>query len=302
VLLKHEVTVPGSADRVFALFNDVERIASCMPGATLDGQDGDAYLGQVTLKIGPITAAYAGTVRFLEVEPAAHRLRLQARGAEKHGSGDAEAAIDLTVSDTPAGALVQLTTDLIIRGKIAQFGKGAIVAVSGRILDQFAQNLAGLLAQPDAAEPAGLFVRPDAAERAGLFVQPEAEERAGLFVRPDAAERAGLFVQPEAEERAGLFVQPDAAERAGPEGVSARSAASARPAAQAAVPAAARAVAARAPASPAATELDALSLILGPTLTRYAPVAAAFAVGLFEGWLVARAFGRRCAPTSRSAR
>jgi carbon monoxide dehydrogenase subunit G len=278
VLLKHEVTVPGSADRVFALFNDVERIASCMPGATLDGQDGDAYLGQVTLKIGPITAAYAGTVRFLEVEPAAHRLRLQARGAEKHGSGDAEAAIDLTVSDTPAGALVQLTTDLIIRGKIAQFGKGAIVAVSGRILDQFAQNLAGLLAQPDAAEPAGLFVRPDAAERAGLFVQPEAEERAGLFVQPDAAERAGL------------------------EGVSARSAASARPAAQAAVPAAARAVAARAPASPAATELDALSLILGPTLTRYAPVAAAFAVGLFEGWLVARAFGRRCAPTSRSAR
>jgi carbon monoxide dehydrogenase subunit G len=242
VLLKHEVTVPGSADRVFALFNDVERIASCMPGATLDGQDGDAYLGQVTLKIGPITAAYAGTVRFLEVEPAAHRLRLQARGAEKHGSGDAEAAIDLTVSDTPAGALVQLTTDLIIRGKIAQFGKGAIVAVSGRILDQFAQNLAGLLAQPDAAERAGL------------------------------------------------------------EGVSAQSAASARPAAQAAVPAAARAVAARAPASPAATELDALSLILGPTLTRYAPVAAAFAVGLFEGWLVARAFGRRCPPTSRSAR
>jgi carbon monoxide dehydrogenase subunit G len=278
VLLKHEVTVPGSADRVFALFNDVERIASCMPGATLDGQDGDAYLGQVTLKIGPITAAYAGTVRFLEVEPAAHRLRLQARGAEKHGSGDAEAVVDLTVSDIPAGALVQLTTDLIIRGKIAQFGKGAIVAVSGRILDQFAQNLAGLLAQPDAAEPAGLFVRPDAAERAGLFVQPEAEERAGLFVQPDAAERAGL------------------------EGVSARSAASARPAAQAAVPAAARAVAARAPASPAATELDALSLILGPTLTRYAPVAAAFAVGLFEGWLVARAFGRRCAPTSRSAR
>jgi carbon monoxide dehydrogenase subunit G len=266
VLLKHEVTVPGSADQVFALFNDVERIASCMPGATLDGQDGDTYLGQVTVKIGPITAAYAGSVRFLEVEPAAHRLRLQARGTEKHGSGDAEAAIDLTVSDAPAGALVQLTTDLVIRGKIAQFGKGAIVAVSGRILDQFAQNLAGLLAQPDAAEPAG------------LLVQPEAAEHAGFPVQPDVAEHAGLGA------------------------VSARSAASARPAAQPAVPAAARAVATRAPAGPAAAELDALSLILGPTLTRYAPVAAAFAVGLFEGWLVARAFGRRCAPTSRSAR
>jgi carbon monoxide dehydrogenase subunit G len=95
----------ASAEVVFALFNDVERVASCMPGATLDGRDGDAYLGQVTVKIGPIS----GRVRRQRPFPrgrrrAAHRLRLQARGAEKHGRGDAEAAVDLLVSDTPAPA------------------------------------------------------------------------------------------------------------------------------------------------------------------------------------------------------
>jgi carbon monoxide dehydrogenase subunit G len=222
VLLTHEITVPGSAEVVFALFNDVERVASCMPGATLDGRDGDAYLGQVTVKIGPIAAAYAGSVRFLEVDPAAHRLRLQARAAEKHGRGDAEAAVDLLVSDTAAGALVQLTTDLVISGKIAQFGKGAIATVSDRILLQFAQNLAGLLAPNGSAAPA-------------------------------------------------------------------------------AVPAAVS----PAPPRTAPAELDGLSVLLGPTLTRYAPLAAAFAVGALHGWLWSRAFGRRpyrCAPPSGSTR
>jgi uncharacterized protein len=244
VLLKHEITVPGPADLVFALFNDVERVASCMPGATLDGRDGDAYLGQVTVKIGPITAAYAGSVRFLEVEPAAHRLRLQARGAEKHGSGDAEAAIDLLVSDTPAGALVRLTTDLVISGKIAQFGKGAIATVSDRILHQFAQNLAGLLAQRGSAE---------------------LDERDAL---------------------------------------PAQSASAAPPAAAPAVAAGATA-ATQVPPRPAPAELDGLSLLLGPTLTKYAPLAASFAVGLLQGWLCSRAFGRRpcrCAPPSGTTR
>ena len=222
MLLTHEITVPGSAEAVFALFNDVERVASCMPGATLDGRDGDAYLGQVTVKVGPITAAYAGSVRFLEVEPATHRLRLQARGAEKHGRGDAEAAVDLLVSDTPAGALVQLTTDLVISGKIAQFGKGAIATVSDRILHQFAENLGNLLTRGGPPEPDGRDPSP-----------------------------------------------------------------------------------AQGPPRPAPAELDGLSLLLGPTLTRYAPVAAAFAVGALQGWLWSRAFGRRpcrCAPPSGSAR
>ena len=222
MLLTHEITVPGSADVVFALFNDVERVAACMPGATLDGRDGDAYLGQVTVKIGPIAAAYAGSVRFLDVEPATHRLRLQARGAEKLGRGDAEAEVDLSVSDTPAGALVQITTDLVISGKIAQFGKGAIAVVSDRLLHQFAENLGTLLTRGGSSEPDGRDRLP-----------------------------------------------------------------------------------AQGPPRTAPAELDGLSLLLGPTLTRYAPLAAAFAVGVLQGWLLTRAFGRRpgrCAPPSGRTR
>jgi carbon monoxide dehydrogenase subunit G len=159
MILDNEITVQAAPDKVFALFNEVERVATCMPGAMLDGQDGDAWLGRVKVKVGPITAAYAGSVRFLEVDPAARRLRLTARGADTHGSGDAEAAVDLIVEEAPGGSggsLVRLRTDLLVRGKIVQFGKGAIVTVSDKILQQFALNLAGLLDhdQVTAAAPA----------------------------------------------------------------------------------------------------------------------------------------------------
>ncbi|MFI9759169.1 SRPBCC family protein [Streptomyces sp. NPDC051963] len=145
--LTNTVPIKASPDDVFALMNDVERVASCMPGATLDGQDGDAWRGRVKIRVGPISASYAGTVRFLEIDAEKRRLRVHARGTDTHGSGDAEAEVSLDILAAPEGALLQLSTDLVIRGKIVQFGKGAIVTVSDRILQQFARNLGSLLDQ-----------------------------------------------------------------------------------------------------------------------------------------------------------
>lgn len=132
--------------------NDVERVASCMPGAALDGQDGDTWRGRVKIRVGPISASYAGTVRFLEIDAEKRRLRVHARGTDTHGSGDAEAEVTLDILAAPEGALLQLSTDLVIRGKIVQFGKGAIVTVSDRIIQQFARNLGSLLDQDRAVE------------------------------------------------------------------------------------------------------------------------------------------------------
>ncbi|EXU69436.1 carbon monoxide dehydrogenase [Streptomyces sp. PRh5] len=150
--LINTVSVQAAPDAVFALLEDVQRVASCMPGAALEGRDGDAWRGTVKIKVGPITAAYAGTVRFLEVDAEKRRLRVHASGADTHGSGDAEAEVSLEVVPAEGGAQLNLSTDLVIRGKIAQFGKGAIGAVSDRILQQFAQNLGGLLLRQDGAE------------------------------------------------------------------------------------------------------------------------------------------------------
>ncbi|MFG2500918.1 SRPBCC family protein [Streptomyces sp. NPDC048441] len=196
--LTNSVPVKASPDEVFALMNDVERVASCMPGAALDGRDQDAWQGSVKIKVGPISAAYAGTVRFLEVDPDGRRLRVQARGADTHGSGDAEAEVALEVLAAPEGALLQLSTDLVIRGKIAQFGKGAIATVSDRILQQFAQNLGSLLDQerspaassPSSPSPSAL---PAAAPRVSRPAAPPEAELDGLsMLLGPAAAKYGL--------------------------------------------------------------------------------------------------------------
>lgn len=153
--LTNAVPVKASPQEVFAVVNDVERVVSCMPGATLVGREGDAWQGRVKVKVGPITAVYAGTVRFLEVDEERHTLRVEARGADTHGSGDAEAAVALQVAPAPDGAELRLETDLVIRGKIAQFGKGAVSSVSDKLLQQFAQNLGSLLSQDRAPSAAG---------------------------------------------------------------------------------------------------------------------------------------------------
>jgi carbon monoxide dehydrogenase subunit G len=155
MILENHLAVPADPDAVFALLNDVERVAGCLPGATLEGRDGEAYRGRVKVKVGPISAAYAGTLRFTEVVPEQRTLRLSARASDAHGAGDAEADVVLSVAEADGGATLDLHTDLLVRGKIAQFGKGAITTVSSRLLDQFARNLAGELSTPAEANGSG---------------------------------------------------------------------------------------------------------------------------------------------------
>ncbi|MGW4134491.1 SRPBCC family protein [Amycolatopsis japonica] len=190
MILENQLSVPAGPDEVFALINDVERVAGCLPGATLDGRQDDAYLGRVKVKVGPITAAYSGTVRFTDVTEADRSLRLLARGADAHGNGDAEADVTLTVREAPSGATIELRTDLSIRGKLAQFGKGAIGAVSTRLLDQFARNLADQLrAGPVAATSAAPAPVPEAVDGLAM-VLPEGVKRYGVIA---AAAALGLF-------------------------------------------------------------------------------------------------------------
>ena len=201
--LTNTVPVNASPDDVFALMNDVERVASCMPGAALDGQDGDTWRGRVKIRVGPISASYAGTVRFLEIDAEKRRLRVHAHGTDTHGSGDAEAEVTLDIVAAPEGALLQLSTDLVIRGKIVQFGKGAIVTVSDRIIQQFARNLGSLLDQDRAAgttpavspnSPAASPVTP-AATRPALAADSDLDGLA-MLLGPRAAKYglvAGVF-------------------------------------------------------------------------------------------------------------
>lgn len=171
--LTNEVVLPAPPDDVFSLINDVERVAPCMPGAQLEGRSADdAYRGRVKVKVGPISAAYSGAVRFLEVDRAGQRLVLEARGSEQHGSGSAEAKMSVQVRPHDEGSALALDTDLVIQGKVAQFGGGALGDVSQKLMEQFARNLGEELTRandaPAPAEPAAAPATAQPQEEAAL--------------------------------------------------------------------------------------------------------------------------------------
>lgn len=138
---RNETTVDAPADELFSFVSDVERVAPCLPGARIDGSDGDEYRGSMRVKVGPITASYQGTLRFLELDAGARRAVLQARADEAGGQGQAEARIVTAIEEIAGASRIRMDTDLQIRGRVAQFGRGAMEKIAQRMFVEFARNL-----------------------------------------------------------------------------------------------------------------------------------------------------------------
>lgn len=151
--LEHSFTVPVPLERAWDVLLDVERVAPCMPGATLDSVDGDEIHGKVKVKVGPINMTYAGVARFVEKDKATGVVRLEASGKETKGAGTASATVRSVLEDRGSETFVVVLTTLNVTGKPAQFGRGVMNEVGGKLLGIFATNLAAMLAHAD--DPAG---------------------------------------------------------------------------------------------------------------------------------------------------
>jgi uncharacterized protein len=141
VRLDNEFVVPRPVDEAWAVLTDIERIAPCMPGAKLTGVDGDDYHGTVKVKVGPVVAQYAGVARFRERDADRHHAVLEATGKQSGGAGRASAVVTADLTGDGDSTRVTVVTDLTVAGPLAQFGRGAIAQVSGRLLDQFVAQL-----------------------------------------------------------------------------------------------------------------------------------------------------------------
>ena len=128
-------------DDTWKVLLDIEGIAPCMPGAQLQEVEGDEYRGIVKVKVGPITAQYKGAAKLAEVDEAARRIVIDASGRDTRGQGNAKAKILVTMAPEGVGTRVDVTTDLSITGKVAQFGRGVLADVSSKLMGQFVENL-----------------------------------------------------------------------------------------------------------------------------------------------------------------
>src|SRR5579875_3089776 len=150
--LDNSFTVPVPPEQAWDVLLDVERIAPCMPGATVTSVEGDEIAGQVKVKLGPLSLSYKGTAKFTEKDQANHAIAIEASGKETRGAGTASATVHagLKPGDTAGSTLVSIHTSLNVTGRPAQFGRSLLPEVSGKLIGQFATNLEAMIAQDGA--------------------------------------------------------------------------------------------------------------------------------------------------------
>lgn len=185
--IENEFTVEAPVEEAWALLTDIPAIAPCLPGAKLTDSDGDVHEGTVTVRVGPMTAKYNGTVEFASRDDDTHRAQLKASGRDARGAGTAEATITAQLSEVEGRTRVEIDTDLVISGKVAQFGKGVIVDVSEQMLGQFADCIGAKLDEEEA----------DQQEEADDEAEPTGGTAAALGARRRAPRMATADDEPE---------------------------------------------------------------------------------------------------------
>ncbi len=146
------VSVPPA--QAWKVFTDVERIAPLLPGAQLQEIEGDEFRGIVKVKVGPIQAQYKGVATFLEQDESSGRVVLKANGRDTRGQGNANATITATMTGDGDGTKVSVVTELTVTGKVAQFGRGVLADVSGKLIRQFVEALEADLENGGSSKPA----------------------------------------------------------------------------------------------------------------------------------------------------
>jgi carbon monoxide dehydrogenase subunit G len=217
VRLSNSFTIARPVPEVYEALLDVERIATCMPGSRLLGQpEPGTYEGEVKVKVGPLSVAYSGRFAILEADKERRMLTMRAKGREQHGAGNASAHVVAMLTEHADGTLIQIDTDLDIRGKVAQFGRGVLGEVTEGIVQGFASNVEQLLASSqrpalvstapgarpvprDAPEPDTPTAHGTAQQHMPSAPVPAANEIGGLdawrlIVRPMLGRRAGALV------------------------------------------------------------------------------------------------------------
>lgn len=145
--IAQQFNVASSPETVWKFFQDVPAVAQCLPGAELlEVNEDGTYDGKLSVKLGPMTAAFEGTATVTPDE-AAKSARIEGKGVDKRGGSRGQVKMDYKISPDGSGSLVDIDADVTLSGPAAQFGRtGLISEISKRLIGEFTACLEGKLA------------------------------------------------------------------------------------------------------------------------------------------------------------
>ena len=180
--LKSDFEVSVGVDRAWEVLTNPELIAPCLPGARLDEVEGDEFRGAVKVRVGPISAEYRGKATMMEMNRDELRIVIRAEGRDTRGAGNAAADITALMEAASGNSTkVEVTTDLRISGKVAQFGRGVLGDVSAKLMGKFVDNLEEMLRESGDADDGAAAEETEEAAPAGSAAPPAEPEAVDLL-------------------------------------------------------------------------------------------------------------------------
>jgi carbon monoxide dehydrogenase subunit G len=154
VKLHNEFTVAAPLEETWRTLLDIERVATCLPGAAVEpaGDEG-VYRGRMKVRIGPMTVDYRGTARLEEIDEDARTASIVVQAREEKGQGTAAAVIRNRVSSANGSTQVSAETELKLTGRQAQFGRGVVEDVAAAMMQEFATRLEREITGADESRP-----------------------------------------------------------------------------------------------------------------------------------------------------
>jgi uncharacterized protein len=186
--IDNEFRVDVPVEEAWNTLLDLERVAPCLPGATLEEASGDDYKGMITVRLGPVTQKYNGTVSIEEADEEARRVVLKAEGKDARGQGTVSATVRSTLREDDGGTRVQVEAEIRATGRAAQFGRGVMQDVAEKLTGQFAdcleQEIMGIKEEPEQ--------QPAAASGDGSIKEEEGQPRDRVIQREKEVEPLDL--------------------------------------------------------------------------------------------------------------
>ena len=142
MLITSTFEVSQPLQRVWEFFGNIPQVAACLPGAAMtDDLGNDTYGGHVGIRMGPVKMQFAGKAAITERDEAAHRIVIDASGADEKGRGQAAMLVTARLSAAGSATKVVVEQDLQLSGAAAQYGRGMINDVNAVLLRDFSVNV-----------------------------------------------------------------------------------------------------------------------------------------------------------------
>ena len=187
IVIENEFTVAATPDDTYALMTDVERVAPCIPGATITGKREDGgFDALVTLKMGPMSLTYKGQIEIIEQNDATKTAVMRAKATETKGQGTAQATLSMAIGDAGNGSsTVKVDSDILVTGRVAQMGRGIMADVAGKMIGEMAKAMEATLLAGAEAKARGEAPPP--------AVEAEAPSAVGIAADITKSKLKGLF-------------------------------------------------------------------------------------------------------------